>query len=217
MSEERLVFGQTKDQLLKSAVHLFSVRGYNQTTIQQVVDHAGLTKGAFYHYFDSKDDILRFIHDSYLSVELDRATDVINQGLGPGDTLRALTEAMLETIIKYRDRVTILARERMSLSEDQAEGIRDKRDEFAGLMTSVIERGIAEGVFRPVDDPRLAAFALIGMCSWVLEWYKPGGPKSIEEIAHFYSDLFIDGLAKDPGPYTKVDPFNEVKQHTAEV
>ncbi|WP_169694129.1 TetR/AcrR family transcriptional regulator [Rhodococcus opacus] len=197
MTEEGLASGRTKDQLLRSAVHLFSVHGYNQTTIQQVVTHAGLTKGAFYHYFDGKDDVLRFIHDSYLSVEIDRATEVINQDLDPVETVRALTEVMIATIVQYRDRVTILARERMSLTEGQSAGLREKRDEFARLLTSVIDRGIEERLFRSVDDPRMAAFALIGMCSWVLEWYKPGGAKTVEEIARYYSDIFLIGLSND--------------------
>ncbi len=194
MEEGQLAFGRTKDQLLQSAVRLFFEQGYNQTSIQQVVDSAKLTKGAFYHYFSSKEDVLHYIHDSYLDVELRRAEEAVSRELTAAETLRALIEAMLDTVVTYRDRVTILARERTSLSGTHKAVVREKRDKFAEIVTSVVARGVATNEFRPVEDPQLVAFAVIGMCAWSLEWLKSDGTKTVSEIAALFSDLILKGL-----------------------
>ncbi|MPW24471.1 TetR family transcriptional regulator [Alkalibaculum sp. M08DMB] len=49
---------KTKKNLQKKALDLFETRGYDNVTIDQICKELGLTKGAFYHYFKSKSDIL---------------------------------------------------------------------------------------------------------------------------------------------------------------
>ena len=51
------------ERLMRVSVELFARNGYAQTSVQQIVDAAGVTKGALYHYFDSKDDLLFDIYD----------------------------------------------------------------------------------------------------------------------------------------------------------
>lgn len=124
MRDKTLASGHAKNAILDSSVRLFFHQGYNQTSIQQVVEDAGLTKGAFYYYFDSKEDLLIQIHDSYLDVELAEARKVVDKGLSPEETLRGLVVAMVETVIQYRDHVTIWSRERTSLTGAHKSAVR---------------------------------------------------------------------------------------------
>jgi AcrR family transcriptional regulator len=196
MTDDQVALGRTQEQLLESAVRLFFEQGYAQTSLQQVVDDAGLTKGAFYHYFSSKEEILQLIHDSYLDEELARAKAVVELGLGAAETVRALIRAMLETVAAFQDQMTIFLRERNALSGEHMAAVRAKRDEFEQIVTAVIERGVREGEFRPTSDVRLIAFAIMGMCAWAHEWYRPGGQRGAEDIAQLYGDLVLDGLVE---------------------
>jgi AcrR family transcriptional regulator len=57
---------ETLGDILHSAEILFAQQGYENTTINQIATHCGVTKGAFYHHFKSKDDVLeRMCHDHY--------------------------------------------------------------------------------------------------------------------------------------------------------
>ncbi len=47
-----------REELLDAALRLFADRGYHDTSVQAVTDAAGVAKGLFYHYFDSKEDLL---------------------------------------------------------------------------------------------------------------------------------------------------------------
>lgn len=64
----------TKAALLNSAVTLFDTHGYDATSVQQIVEDAGRTKGAFYHYFESKEDLLRDLHDRFIDYGSRRRT-----------------------------------------------------------------------------------------------------------------------------------------------
>ena len=47
-----------KQEYLETALDLFVKKGYFKTTVQEIIDSMGASKGAFYHYFRSKEDIL---------------------------------------------------------------------------------------------------------------------------------------------------------------
>ena len=62
-----------KKQLLKIASKLFLENGFEKTSIQEIIDHANIARGTFYHHFKSKDSILkelisRFINDMLLEI-----------------------------------------------------------------------------------------------------------------------------------------------------
>src|SRR5437868_173166 len=56
----------TKEIILEAAIRLFGEHGYDGTGVQQIVDAASVTKGAFYYNFESKSALLRHIHHRFL-------------------------------------------------------------------------------------------------------------------------------------------------------
>lgn len=59
-------------RLLAAATRLFAEQGYDRTSVQEIVEAAGVTKGALYHYFGSKDDLLHEIYARMLRVQQER-------------------------------------------------------------------------------------------------------------------------------------------------
>ena len=55
-----------KNQILKKSIDLFDDKGFKETTIQDIVDQLDVTKGTFYYYFNSKQEVLRDIHLEYI-------------------------------------------------------------------------------------------------------------------------------------------------------
>ncbi|MFN3264186.1 MAG: TetR/AcrR family transcriptional regulator, partial [Aquificaceae bacterium] len=53
-----------RERIIQSAKELFSQKGYNHTTVEDIVKHAGLSKGAFYFYFKSKDQLMEELINS---------------------------------------------------------------------------------------------------------------------------------------------------------
>ncbi|MCR2827976.1 TetR/AcrR family transcriptional regulator, partial [Microbacterium sp. zg.Y909] len=68
------------DAVTRAAVDLFAVQGYANTSVQQIVEAAGVTKGAMYHYFESKDDLLFGIYDRLLTLQKARLDEIVARG-----------------------------------------------------------------------------------------------------------------------------------------
>ncbi|MBX9939379.1 MAG: TetR family transcriptional regulator C-terminal domain-containing protein [Candidatus Obscuribacterales bacterium] len=57
--------GETRDKLIEAGLQLMLAKGYTNTGIQEIVNQAGVPKGSFYHYFDSKENFALAIIDSF--------------------------------------------------------------------------------------------------------------------------------------------------------
>lgn len=190
---------ETRRALLASALQLFESKGYHATAVDEIVEHAGLTKGAFYHHFESKEDLLRLIHDDYLDATLTRARAVLHRPGTATDQLRELIQGAIVDIERFRSNVAVYLQEGRFLTGDRLDAVRVKRDEVDALYTSVIKRGIESGEFSADLNPRLVNFAIVGMCAWVVRWYRPGQAMSARKIADHYARMVIDGLKPGPG------------------
>jgi AcrR family transcriptional regulator len=74
---------RTRSELVASALRLFEQNGFDRTSLQQIVVDANLTKGAFYHHFESKEDLLWRIQAEYLDTQLEGAQAIVEGGRRP--------------------------------------------------------------------------------------------------------------------------------------
>ncbi|MFF1690212.1 MULTISPECIES: TetR family transcriptional regulator [unclassified Streptomyces] len=185
--------------LLTSAIQLFEKNGYAGTSVQSIIDGANLTKGAFYHHFKTKEDLLVQVHDQFIDYQLYRARRVVaNEKLATDEVLRRLiVEALLEPMAIYKSEITVYLQERRYLSGEVFAGIREKREEFERYFLDVIERGIEEGVFRRLGPPRIMAFGIIGMGAWTYSWLDAEGPVTPAEIGKTYAEMVVNGLRSE--------------------
>ncbi|WP_198020150.1 TetR/AcrR family transcriptional regulator [Nocardioides sp. J54] len=182
--------------LVKAGIELFETRGYASTSVQSIVDAAGLTKGAFYHHFQSKDELLQRVHDEFIDHQLSKARAVMSEpGLPPADRLRKLIkEALLEPMGVYKAEITVFLQERRFLDGDTFEEIQRKRDEFERIFVDLIEHGMNEGAFRRIGPARVIAFGIIGTGAWTHAWLDLAGSLSPSEIGEMFAEMLIGGL-----------------------
>jgi AcrR family transcriptional regulator len=185
---------ETRKAIIDSALKLFGEKGYAVTSVQEITDAAGVTKGAFYHHFESKQDVLRLIHDEFLDYQLAILRMALDADEDPAVRLRQLLEALLTSTTQYLANVTVFYLERRNFTGAQYKAVKRKRDEFDRLFLQVFERGIAEGKFRADLDPRIVSLGILGMCAWVHQWYRPGGRFTAAEIAQIFSDMALAGI-----------------------
>lgn len=179
---------------MESALELFRRRGYDATSVQGIADAAGVTKGAFYHHFSSKEDVLRLIHDEYVDHQLAEVRTVLATYEDPADQMHHLIRAILASVETYQANVTVFFQERRFLSGDQFKAIKAKRDELDSTFQSVVDRGVGAGVFREDLNARVVALGILGMCAWTYQWYQQGGAMNAEDVADLYATMVLDGL-----------------------
>jgi AcrR family transcriptional regulator len=184
------------DDVTQAAVRLFAAQGYANTSVQQIVDAAGVTKGAMYHYFESKDDLLFAIYERMLSLQKSHLDDIIGRGGPVNDVLRAVCVDVVETSIEFLPEGTVFFRSQHMLTQPRQQEVvrrrRDYHDEFAAL----IQRGQDEGLYR-TDIPRAVLIAnFFSDIHYLSHWYNPEGPEDKTLVAEQLTDLFLTGMRR---------------------
>ena len=154
----------------------------------------GLGKGAFYHYIESKEELLAAIHDRVMDEVMLGADRVAAAGGSPSAQLAMLGDELLDVIHRYPDHVWVFLHEFPALTDERAEQFRVRRREYERRVEAVLQAGIDSGEFRDID-PRLTALAWLGMHNYTYLWLKPGGRVSARDVAKPFADIFIRGIA----------------------
>lgn len=162
-------------------------------TVDDIVREVGVTKGAFYHHFESKGELLFELHNEFVNHTLARYRKALADAGGSEQQVSAFIHEVFQQIHDSHDYVGVLFDERRSLPPERVDEVERKKDEIRRLLESVIESGIATGAFRPVDA-RVAALAIFGMCLWGYQWYQSDGPLGHEQIADQFAALALNAL-----------------------
>ena len=182
------------EKLMKVSVELFAEHGYAQTSVQQIVDAAGVTKGALYHYFTSKDDLLFDIYDRLLSMQRGHLDAIVARGLDPEQTVRLVCEDVIVTSIEGLADGAVFFRSQHMLSEKRHREVKQRRRDYNGAFEAILERGRAEGVFRTDIPPAILIANFFSDVHYLAQWYSPGGPLTKQQVASELTDLYLAGL-----------------------
>jgi AcrR family transcriptional regulator len=189
---------QTRQAIIDSAVELFHERGYHATSVRDIVEYAGITKGAFYHHFESKEILLRLIYQDYLNYQMAIFHEVVTHPASPREHLKELIVCIIIAVERYREHVAIFHQELRVFSEEYRKKVASERLMMRREFRKVIQQGIETGEFRQDLDVDITALAILGMCSSTYQWLSRSGRYSTAKIANDFALLTVDGIG-NPG------------------
>lgn len=190
----RARYDRRREQVVNTAARLFAERGYHATSIDDLVNAIGLTRGGLYHYTESKEQLLFNILDELMEPLLERAREILATPATPEEHLRAITRAWLEHIASHRNHMIVFNQERGTLERDPRwQQVCEARGTFEEMLADILCRGQADGSFH-IADPQLTLLALLGAVNHTPQWYSPSGRLDAAEIADRYLDVFLDGI-----------------------
>jgi AcrR family transcriptional regulator len=183
-----------RNEIIDTSARVFARSGYHATGIAELCTVNGLGKGAFYHYIESKEELLAAIHDRVMDEVMLGADRVAAAGGTPSASLAQLGDELLGVIHRYPDHVWVFLHEFPALTGERAEQFRGRRRKYERRVEAVLQAGIDAGEFRDVD-PRLTAFAWLGMHNYTYLWLKAGGRVTARDVARPFADIFLRGIA----------------------
>ena len=153
----------TKAVLIDAAMSLFSARGYDATSVQTIIDAVGVSKGAFYHYFCSKEDILDAVVERMTRLALDEITPLLEEkSLSAQDKLNRFLSASrrwrLAHLPLVKEAVRILLRDENIIIWHKMH--RRSVKLVAPVLTDIIAQGVQEGVFDVAQPEETAELIL---------------------------------------------------------
>ena len=184
----------TPDELLELVAREFLARGYDATTMADLARATGLTKSSIYHHVSGKSELL--------SLAVSRAVDALVAVLdepasttGPAvDRLEHVVRRSAEVLVDQLPYVTLLLRVRGNTDvERQA---LDRRRALDRRLSGLVQSAIDEGAVRSDLDPRLVSRLLFGMVNSLVEWYRPDGATTPQQLADALVAVALDGLRR---------------------
>ena len=177
--------------ILDGSSRIFAARVYHHVTMDDIARGTRVGKGTLYRYFPSKDDLyLAIVEEGFdlliRRLETERATTA------PAATvLRRMIESIVETFAQHLPFFRLVHRDEGRLLLRKKQVIQSRRAHIVRLLAEVLDRGVAEGIFRKLD-PVLAPSMLIGMVWGTTLNHANDTPAAI--LASRIADLYLNGL-----------------------
>jgi AcrR family transcriptional regulator len=184
-------------EIIEAAAALFDEFGFHRTSTAAIADRVGAAKATVYHYFKTKDEILYAIHDAWIEGLLSVYQKRADQEPDSMERLHAVFRDVLFLMHTQPGHVRVFFEYFRELPPDLQRAARVKRDRYEGLVESSVLAGMRDGEIR-WQDPRVATFALFGMCNWTYQWYRPGGRLGHAEIADQLFRIWVSGVRVPP-------------------
>ncbi|WP_274365003.1 TetR/AcrR family transcriptional regulator [Paenibacillus thermotolerans] len=155
---------ERRAEILESAKQLFSTKGYENTSVNDIIHKIGVAKGTFYHYFKSKEEIA----DAVIQDAVERSIEAFK---------KINSNAEIKSIEKYSNIIRFFSQEAAKhydaglmkhLHHEDNVRLHKKMkvamiEEFVPIITDVIVQGVNEGVFHTEYPREVSEFLLVGM------------------------------------------------------
>jgi AcrR family transcriptional regulator len=189
--------------IVATAAEMFARKGIRSTTVREIADSVGVLSGSLYHYFSSKDEIVKEILTGFLDVILVRYKEVLEQGQDAAQTLREIVLTSLQVAKQQPDATAIYQNELRYLRESpQYKDVQVAAADVQRVWLGIIERGVADGIFRADISPRIF-HRLIRDAVWLSgRGQHPDAGYSTERLADAITSIFLEGFSARSGTDT---------------
>jgi len=177
--------------IFAASVNLFLENGFGETSMREIAAAAGMGKSSLYDYFKTKDEILLWgVEDGIFELSAS-AREIANQPLPAIVRLRQVMEKHLAFLLKRKEFYLKLSFEVQRLAMESQQRIQMGRHAYQDMIRQLIDEGIQEGSFRPVDS-LLAARTLITVLTPTVFTTRPTGTP--EEMLESAFDIILKGI-----------------------
>jgi AcrR family transcriptional regulator len=187
---------ETRTKIMAAAVKLFSTRGFSAAAVDDICKAAGISKGAFYHHFESKQALFLALLDSWLQA-VDNAIEASQDKTAP-ETFTQMTEAFPYIFESAGEALPMFLEFWLQASRDKKiwEASVAPYRRYHKYFTSLIKKGVDEGSFVEVD-PELASRMIVStaMGLFLQSLLDPKGAKW-EKVARESTNLLVNSLLK---------------------
>jgi len=185
-------------EILQTAARLICQDGYEATSIQRIAEACGLTKAGLYHHIRSKEHLLLEIMNYGMDVFEEQVLSQVLPIADPVERLKTCMDKHVRLVTRGRDKeITIILHEHATLTGDAQAQINARKKRYVRFLESSFTEAVRDGRIRPIN-PKVAAFAFLGMVNWIYKWFRRDGAVPEEQLAREMQDLLFGGLERGP-------------------
>jgi AcrR family transcriptional regulator len=194
-------YQQRRLDLVRAAATVFRRVGFQAANLLEIAKEAGMDRASVYYYVSGKEEIyhgvvLSAVQQNVWMVEGIAATRATN---APAK-LATLVELLMHSYEEHYPYLFVYVQENMAHFDAKNPWQREMRalgERFDDAVTTIIQDGLTAGTLKPIGrvQPRLLAYALLGMCNWSHRWFNPKGKLTGRQIGAAFAEVLLGGIA----------------------
>ncbi len=184
----------TQRAIVDTAAELFARDGFGATSLEDIAAMLGVTKGALYYHVKNKEEILRLIYLTVLTVSEEPLHHIVESDLSPLEKLRLAVEHQATVAADRSPAMIVFYREHPHLTGPFAKEITLRKKAYERYFEQIIEEGQLAGAFQLNVDPKIVSFGILGMCNWMSQWYRPDGQFTHQHVSTMFANMIANGL-----------------------
>jgi AcrR family transcriptional regulator len=184
-------------RLAEAAIELFYQQGALATTVRDITAACGMTPGALYNHFTSKDHLLYLlVRDIHQQANAQMAAALAAVGDEPAAQLVATVRYLVSHTARYKKRSRVANREFTILTGPRRLEVTGLRRQLRDRFARIVLAGAQEGTFSLVGGNHMVAATLTAatistMCVRISEWTLENYPLSLSELEDHYAQLAL--------------------------
>lgn len=189
-----------REEILNAARKVFSERGFEKATLDEIAEVAEYGKGTIYNYFKNKEELFSCIIERGINRFHQFVTQAIQGKTKPREKVEAYIDAAFEFFEKNRQIFSILELERNNLARSLNDGMLsrccEQQTALLQYLAQFFQEGIKKGGFKKFDSLKLAQ-ALFGLIHVAyLNAIREPETSDLKKDARFIKQIFFEGVAK---------------------
>lgn len=182
-----------KNQIFITAEKMFRQNGFMATSMRDLAGDLGIEAPSLYSHIKSKDEILETICFRMADAFLKAIEEVNDQYFNAEEKLRNAIKLHVNIISKDFDASCVFLKEWRHLKEPKLSEFTALRHQYENGFTEILVNGENENIF-DAPDKKFAVLTILSTLNWIIEWYRPEGKMTPEEIAEHLTDFILTGL-----------------------
>ena len=186
---------EKKNFIANVATQVFSEKGYQASSLQDISRMAAISKAGLYHYFKSKEEILAYILIRNSDIFLDKLKANIREsseaGLSPQESFKRMIRVYAGHVNSDKDKRLVVLRERHQLSGQYKKELLKREQAMFRLLRTNLERipGIAKNI-----NENVVTFLIISMSHWLGYWLRENKELNLDQIIDQNIQVIFNGM-----------------------
>lgn len=181
---------KTKRKIFEISMKLFSEKGYDATSIEEITATVGVAKGTLYYHFSSKEEIFNFLVEEGMKLLKNSMEIKISKCDNTIDKLKAVVLIQLKGIRKYENILSIVMSQVWG-NEPRNVLCKEKVMEYINVVQKIIEEGLEKGDISPCN-PELAACEVFSLTCSTLIYRRKNEEFDMDKIYKEYEKTLVD-------------------------
>jgi AcrR family transcriptional regulator len=195
---------ETEKKIIQAALEIFVRKSYHGTSVEEITQKVGLTKGALYSHFRSKGELLLRIIDEFRSCFIGGMIKAVEQCPGNAlDRINRLITFNAQFAVDNQDLcvfLTFLTTE-LHADVDFEPALKGVYREYRKVVTEIIRQGIRQGLIKNSLDPEVAALTFMAMHDGVLhQWVLNRNQLDGQLYVRTFREIFLRGILEQSIP-----------------